>query len=94
MTATRAFARALSASLCFGVGAGELARRKTLEEATAEARVIARVHRCKAYVYRQDGCFKASQLEGEFYPDAEFIAEVMPEPERLPPWTDPLGMLP
>ncbi len=78
MTATRAFARALSESLCFGVGAGELARRRTLEEATAEARDIARVHRRTAYVYRQDGKFRASQLEPECWPDSELIKEVMP----------------
>lgn len=78
MTATRAFARALSASLCFGVGAGELARRKTIEEATAEARDLARVHRCKAYVYRLNGRFKASQLDAGFYPGAELVVEVAP----------------
>ncbi len=78
MSAARGFARALSASLCFGVGAGELARRKTLEEAKTEARAIVRVHRCVAYVYRQDSQFRASQLEPECWPGSELIAEVKP----------------
>jgi len=94
MTATRAFARALSASLCFGIGAGELARRKTLEDATAEARDIARVHRCTAYVYRRDGKFLASQLEPGYWPGSDLIAEVQPCRALLPPWTDPFGMSP
>ncbi len=80
MSAPRAFARALSASLCFGVGAGEMARGKTIEEATSEAHELARVHRRKAYVYRypQDGCLKVSQLEPEYWPGAELVAEVAP----------------
>lgn len=65
----RAFARALSASLCFGIGVGELERRKTLEQATAEARDIVRVRGCSAYVYRRaDGSYKASMLEADLLP--------------------------
>jgi hypothetical protein len=76
MTATRAFARALGASLCFGIGVGELARRKTLEQAKAEARDKARVHHCRAYVYRVDDCYRASTNEPEIMAGAELICEV------------------
>ncbi len=82
MTATRAFARALSASLTFGIGVGELARCKPLFLAMDEARAIARVHHCTAYVYRRaDGGMQASSLEPELLPvgaGAELVAEVEP----------------
>jgi hypothetical protein len=76
MTATRAFARALSASLCFGVGRDELVRRKTLAEATADAEHMAHLHRMRAYVYRQNGMFKASTNEPEIMPGAELVVEI------------------
>jgi hypothetical protein len=76
-----AFARALSASLCFGIGAGELARRKTLAQAMAEAHDMGRVHHCRAYVYRRaDGVLQASTLEAELLPagpNGVFVAEVV-----------------
>jgi hypothetical protein len=78
MTATRSFAHALSASLCFGIGVGELARIKTIEEVTAEARDIVRVHGCRAYVYRSDGRLRASMLELEYWSGAELVAQVDP----------------
>lgn len=66
---TTTFHRALAASLAFGIGAGELARRKTFDEALDEARDIARVHGCRAFVYRRaDGSLVASQLEPELLP--------------------------
>jgi hypothetical protein len=66
---TTAHHRALAASLTFGIGAGELARRKTFDQALDEARDIARVHRCRAFVYRRtDGSLMASQLEAELLP--------------------------
>jgi hypothetical protein len=77
---TRGFARALSASLCFGIGAGELARRKTVAEATAEAREMGRVHRCRAFVYRRaDGTLQPSTFEPELLPagpGAELVVEI------------------
>lgn len=82
MTATRGFARALGANLCWAIGVGELERRKTLAEAKTEARNIVRVHHCRAYVYRRaDGSLKASMLEPELLPagpGAEIVAEIAP----------------
>jgi len=68
------FARALSASLCWGIGVGELARRMTIEETTAEAIRLADMHRCPAYVYRlANGNLKASTNEPEVMPGADCI---------------------
>ena len=74
--APSAFARALSASMAFDIGADEQARRITLEQATEEAIRLATVHRCPAYVYRVEGCLKASTNEPELMPVAELLQRI------------------
>jgi len=71
-----AFARALSASMAFDVGADEQARCITLEQATEEAIRLATVHRCPAFVYRVDGRLKASTNEPELMPGAEIVGRI------------------
>jgi hypothetical protein len=73
---TRRSARALGTSMMWGIGAGELARRLTLEEATAEAERMARRHRIASYVYRLNGCLTASTNEPAIMLGAELVAEV------------------
>jgi hypothetical protein len=77
MTAiSRGHARALSAAVCYGIGAWEQTRQTTLDDAIAEARCKAQRHHCPAYVYRVNGCFVASTNEPAIMPGAEFIREV------------------
>lgn len=72
----RGFARALGASLAFGVGAGTLARQVTIEQATEEAIRLATVLRCPAFVYRIDGRLKASTNEPELMPGATLVGRI------------------
>jgi hypothetical protein len=79
MTAvSRGHARALSASLCWGIGAHEQARQLSLTDAIEQARCKAKLLHCSAYVYWIDGRYRVSTSEPDIMPGAELIREVGP----------------
>jgi hypothetical protein len=73
----RGFARALGASLSWGIGVGEQQRLATEADATAEAQRLAQMRGCPAYVYRSpSGRVFATTNEPEIEPGFELVLRV------------------